>query len=85
MLRLEIYLEPGAGDDDLNALDQLSPVIAIPEERLLPADLVALACKIYNARRIRDRYLSASMLGEPVWDMLLALYCFSAKGEALSV
>lgn len=25
------------------------------------------------------------MLGEPVWDMLLALYCFSARGETLSV
>lgn len=25
------------------------------------------------------------MLGEPVWDMLLALYCFTARGETLSV
>lgn len=48
-------------------------------------ELVDLACSMYETRRLRARFLSVSILGEPVWDMLLALYCFTARGEALSV
>jgi DNA-binding MarR family transcriptional regulator len=46
---------------------------------------VDLACSMYDTRRLRTRFLSPSVLGEPVWDMLLALYCFTARGEVLSV
>ena len=48
-------------------------------------EFVDLACSMYETRRLRARFLSVSFLGEPVWDMLLALYCFTARGEALSV
>jgi DNA-binding MarR family transcriptional regulator len=44
-----------------------------------------LASEIYDSRRLRSHYLSESLLGEPVWDMLLALYCAAAKGERVSV
>lgn len=47
--------------------------------------MVELACEIYNGRRLRNRFFNDNMLGEPVWDMLLALYCFTARGETLSV
>ena len=47
--------------------------------------LCQLACRIYDARRGRDRFLSRKLLGEPGWDMLLALYCLPARGELLTV
>lgn len=52
----------------------------IPEEQL-----TALACRMYDARRARARFLPNSMLGEPVWDMLLALYCLPSRNERLSI
>ena len=48
-------------------------------------DLAELAGRIYGARQIRASYLNSSLLGEPVWDMLLTLYCQRARGELLSV
>lgn len=40
---------------------------------------------IYRQRRLRDRVVEESLFGEPAWDMLLALYCFPARGEMLTV
>lgn len=48
-------------------------------------DLAELAGRIYRARQVRASYLNSSLLGEPVWDMLLTLYCHRARGELLSV
>jgi DNA-binding MarR family transcriptional regulator len=48
-------------------------------------DLNALASRIYDTRRERARYFNNSLLGEPVWDMLLALYCMPAAGKPLSI
>lgn len=50
--------------------------------------LARLACKIYDARRARNRILekgTRDLFGEPAWDMLLALYCFPSRGEFLTV
>ena len=47
--------------------------------------LIDLARWIYDSRRERDRFLGSAMLGEPVWDMLLALYCLPPRGEPLCV
>ena len=47
--------------------------------------LIAIAWKIYEARRTRYRMLDRDLLGEPAWDMLLALYCLPERGERLSV
>jgi DNA-binding MarR family transcriptional regulator len=52
----------------------------IPKEQL-----TALACRMYDARRARARFLPNSMLGEPVWDMLLALYCLPSRRQRLSI
>jgi DNA-binding MarR family transcriptional regulator len=53
----------------------------------LPRDsLVDLACRIYDMRRARAHYFHNSLLGEPVWDMLLALFCLPAvRWEKLTV
>jgi DNA-binding MarR family transcriptional regulator len=37
--------------------------------------LVDLARKIYETRQARSQYFQNSLLGEPAWDMLLALFC----------
>jgi DNA-binding MarR family transcriptional regulator len=47
--------------------------------------LIDLACTIYDTRRARSRYFHNSLLGEPVWDMLLALFCFPSRWEKLSI
>jgi DNA-binding MarR family transcriptional regulator len=48
-------------------------------------ELRALARKIYEARRMRDRLLNDKLFGEPAWDMLLALYHLPASGQMLTV
>lgn len=47
--------------------------------------LVGLACRIYDTRRARSRYFHNSLLGEPVWDMLLALFCLPYRWEKLTI
>lgn len=47
--------------------------------------LTQLACRIYDARRMRERMLGKKMFGEPSWDILLACYCLPTRGEMLSV
>lgn len=48
-------------------------------------ELGRLACRIYDARRARDRLLGDALFGEPGWDMLLALYCLPKRGKLMSV
>lgn len=48
-------------------------------------ELCALACRIYDARREREKMLDPKMFGEPGWDMMLALYCLPARGERLGI
>jgi DNA-binding MarR family transcriptional regulator len=48
-------------------------------------ELRKLANDIYGQRRLRDRIVGERLFGEPAWDMLLALYCFPARGEMLSI
>lgn len=40
---------------------------------------------LYASRRERDAFVSGGLLGEPAWDMLLALFIEGAKGNELSV
>ena len=56
------------------------PAVAVSEDQL-----VDLACRIYDTRRARARYFETSMFGEPVWDMLLALFCLQSRRTRLSV
>lgn len=48
-------------------------------------DLRRLACRIYDGRRTRDRMIARQLFGEPAWDMLLTLYCSSARGDLIGV
>ena len=84
-LRLDIHfiLEAlGRLDGPLAQLSQFArPAGHVPSEQ----KLVELSCTIYHSRRLRTHFINNNLLGEPVWDMLLALHCFSGRGEALSV
>lgn len=48
-------------------------------------ELWQLASRIYDARRARDKLIDHQLLGEPAWDMLLALYCLPGRGYLMTV
>lgn len=47
--------------------------------------LAAAASRIYRDRRKRRKYLSADLLGEPAWDILLDLFIQRAAMKRVSV
>ena len=75
-LRLQLEEIADVEAAQLRICDHRSPV---------DQELRDLAHKIYKDRRLRDRIVGERLFGEPAWDMLLALYCFPSRGEALSV
>lgn len=85
LLRLELYLDGDAVEEGEARLSRLIDIDPDAGADLTEGQLTELACRIYEARRARARFLSLSLLGEPVWDMLLALYCFAALGRRMSV
>ena len=71
-------------------LDEIANIEAkalFAQARRTPAakQLRELASRIYDARRAREKLLDRKLLGEPAWDMLLALFFMPARGEILSV
>ena len=44
-----------------------------------------LVCQAYQARRERTQFFDADLFGEPVWDLLLAMYREHLRGRNLSV
>lgn len=56
-----------------------------PPRRPTQAQLTRLAFDLYRARLARCQVLNVQLLGEPAWDMLLALYSLPPRGEVLSV
>lgn len=84
-------------DDDRLQIDlrlTLDEVAAAEEKQLRRGarrhpskrDLLALAGRIYDSRRSRERIFSDhELFGEPAWDMLLALYCLPPRGELMAV
>ena len=56
-----------------------------PPPEIPVEELAELAERIYEARKVRASFLNGSLLGEPVWDMLLTLFCQRARSEPLSV
>jgi DNA-binding MarR family transcriptional regulator len=84
-----------ADDDQLQISIRLGldEVAAAEEERLRVAprrrptrnQLGRLAFDLYKARRDREAIFRQRLLGEPAWDMLLALYAFPRRGEVVTV
>ncbi len=67
------------------AKDDLAPLRSRGRNAPSHRELLRLACRIYDARRERERLLGSRLFGEPGWDMMLALYCLPARGERLAV
>jgi len=94
-LIVDTSLAPDNGDLDfeINLRLRLDEVVNVEEVELRRTrpngptrkQLCQLACQIYDARRARNRVLGSDLFGEPAWDILLALYCCPARGEALTV
>ena len=74
-------------DDGIEHLtmERLVDLAEAPHEDIPHDYLVDLACRIYDTRRARARYFDGLALGEPLWDMLLALFCLPSRGERLTV
>jgi DNA-binding MarR family transcriptional regulator len=78
-LQINVRLRPEDLDIDLTPLRRRGQNAPSHDE------LCALACRIYDARREREKMLGSKLFGEPGWDMMLALYCLPARGERLTV
>jgi DNA-binding MarR family transcriptional regulator len=70
--------------DEIATLEEME-LRNLPPPEPTRRELIQLAQKIYEFRRIRHLMFDHKLLGEPAWDMLLALYCFPPRGEFLSV
>lgn len=54
-------------------------VSEIPRDRLRME-----AQRIYNARRMRDKFVPSDILGEPAWDIMLSLYLEKCSNHKVS-
>ena len=61
--------------------DLLPPVDDGPDR----ADLIARARIVIKGRRMRGRYFSPSIFGEPAWDILLVLYIADVSGDRQTI
>ena len=83
--RYEVFIDREDGELEFLTLTHLIDLAEAPPADISHDQLVELACRIYDCRRVRSRFFHDSMLGEPVWDMLLALYCMPSRGLKPSV
>jgi DNA-binding MarR family transcriptional regulator len=81
----EFSLDISAEQLDRMTVHELVELAKTDQGEAAREELIDLARWLYDGRRARDRHLTSSLLGEPVWDMLLALYCLPPRGEQLSV
>ena len=82
--RFEIYLEDGADGIEHLTIAHLVNMRGEAHADASREQLVALACRIYDTRRERAKFFNNALLGEPVWDMLLALFCLPKRNQRLS-
>lgn len=54
------------------------------EQMLEDPELLTAAREIYARRRARDRVMPPGLMGEPAWDILLALYAEAAGNLTMS-
>lgn len=70
--------------DPTHASDNQQPVIPRSPGGT-PAHLVELAAALHAERGQRPWSLESSLLGEPAWDLLLALYVAHGRGYSMKV
>ncbi len=87
LAELSLMLARVAADVGAIAGDRGFRQRAMPPVARTEQNHAALARKIYQSRRARDRQLgeNGDLLGEPAWDMLLYLYAEGSDGGEVSV
>lgn len=83
--RYEIIISKDDAGLEQLTIARLEELGAAAEADVSKEQLADLACRMYDSRRARERYFHTSLFGEPVWDMLLALYCLESQHKTLSV
>lgn len=83
--RYEVFVDRRDGDLESLTLTQLIDLAEAPPADIPREELTRLACRIYDSRRLRMRFFENNLFGEPVWDMLLALYCLPSRNFHPSV
>lgn len=81
---------PAAITADMRRLvDELEGRRQAAETKLAEAAAIvsrnATAALIIQARKVRYKYFTSHMFGEPAWDMLLDLYMAQGQGKAVSI
>jgi DNA-binding MarR family transcriptional regulator len=67
---------------ELSADPDLLPPVGEGPDR---ADLLARARIVIKGRRMRGRYFSPAIFGEPAWDILLVLYIADVSGDRQTI
>lgn len=86
LIRLKIAIDRDGKNGVLSALMEFARPDLLESVDVVSQDTLSrLACRMYDMRRKRSNFIPSSLFGEPAWDMLLALYCLSSKGQVISV
>jgi len=72
-------------DSVQQALGRIAALANVLPSSLAGASLAAMAERLYLERRRRDDYFPAGLFGEPVWDLMLALFIAREEGRRLSI
>lgn len=60
-------------------------VSSTPPVAEIPSEFLRLAVAMQQQREDRPRFFHPDLLGEPAWDMLLALYVARGRGYSLKI
>jgi DNA-binding MarR family transcriptional regulator len=86
-LRLLKKLAGDEGGDLVRALSDARDRLDVTPRSFVPnqQSWVPLARSVFLSRRRRNQHFPAAMLGEPAWDMLLALFIFEQSEGRVTV
>lgn len=84
MQRVDSKALQAAIADARRTLDRVAAVAGVDIPRRAGSEPLALAERLYRERRARDAAFPPGLFGEPVWDMLLALFIAGQQGHRLT-
>jgi MarR family len=67
------------------ALGRIAALASILPSTLAGASLAAMAERLYLERRRRNDYFPPGLFGEPVWDLMLALFIAREEARRLTI
>jgi hypothetical protein len=72
-------------DSVQHALGRIAALANILPSTLAGASLAAMAERLYLERRRRNEYFPPGLFGEPVWDLMLALFIAREEARRLTI